>query len=42
MVAGGEGAFMITLMLAVADNGVIGREGAIPWRITDDLKRFKP
>jgi dihydrofolate reductase len=32
---------MITLILAVADNGVIGRNGAIPWRISDDLKRFK-
>ena len=32
---------MITLILALADNGVIGRNGAIPWRITDDLKRFK-
>jgi dihydrofolate reductase len=32
---------MITLILAMADNGVIGRNGAIPWRIGDDLKRFK-
>ncbi|HXB52886.1 MAG TPA: dihydrofolate reductase [Rhizomicrobium sp.] len=32
---------MITLILALADNGVIGRNGAIPWRIGDDLKRFK-
>ncbi|HUO01988.1 MAG TPA: dihydrofolate reductase [Rhizomicrobium sp.] len=32
---------MITLILAIADNGVIGRDGAIPWRISDDLKRFK-
>lgn len=32
---------MITLILAAADNGVIGRDGAIPWRIADDLKRFK-
>jgi len=31
----------ITLVLAVADNGVIGRDGAIPWHISDDLKRFK-
>jgi dihydrofolate reductase len=29
------------LILAIADNGVIGRNGAIPWRISDDLKRFK-
>ena len=32
---------MITLILAIADNGVIGRDGAIPWRISGDLKRFK-
>ena len=32
---------MITLVLAMAKNGVIGKEGAIPWRIADDLKRFK-
>jgi dihydrofolate reductase len=32
---------MITLILAMADNGVIGNGGAIPWRISDDLKRFK-
>lgn len=32
---------MITLILAMADNGVIGKDAAIPWRISDDLKRFK-
>ena len=32
---------MITLVLAMAKNGVIGKGGAIPWRIADDLKRFK-
>jgi dihydrofolate reductase len=31
----------IVLMLAVAENGVIGKDGAIPWRISDDMKRFK-
>jgi dihydrofolate reductase len=31
----------IILVVAVADNGVIGKEGAIPWRISEDLKRFK-
>jgi dihydrofolate reductase len=31
----------ITLVLAVAENGVIGKDGAIPWHISDDLKRFK-
>ena len=24
-----------------AENGVIGKDGAIPWHISDDLKRFK-
>jgi len=31
----------ITLIFAAADNGVIGKAGAIPWRIPDDMKRFK-
>ena len=31
----------ITLIVAAAENGVIGDRGAIPWRIADDLKRFK-
>lgn len=28
-------------MVAVAKNGVIGRDGDLPWRIPSDLKRFK-
>ena len=32
---------MITLILARADNGVIGKDGALPWHIPADLKRFK-
>jgi len=31
----------VTLILARADNGVIGDGNRIPWRIPDDLKRFK-
>lgn len=31
----------LTLHLARADNGVIGRDGALPWRLPADLKRFK-
>ncbi len=31
----------LTLIAAVARNGVIGRAGAIPWRIPGDLPRFK-
>jgi dihydrofolate reductase len=31
----------IVLVVAAADNGVIGAGGHIPWHISDDLKRFK-
>lgn len=31
----------IALVVAVAKNGVIGRGGALPWRLRSDLKRFK-
>lgn len=31
----------IVLLLARADNGVIGSDGDIPWKIPGDLKRFK-
>ena len=31
----------ISILVAVARNGVIGREGALPWRLPEDLKRFK-
>jgi dihydrofolate reductase len=27
--------------VAIAQNGVIGREGGLPWRLSTDLKRFK-
>jgi len=32
---------LITLVVAVADNGVIGRNNTLPWHLPDDLKRFK-
>ena len=31
----------IVFVVAVAANGVIGREGDLPWRLSTDLKRFK-
>jgi dihydrofolate reductase len=31
----------ITLIVAVADSGVIGRDNTLPWHLPDDLKRFK-
>jgi dihydrofolate reductase len=32
---------VITFVLARADNGVIGRDGQLPWHLPADLKRFK-
>ena len=32
---------MISYVVAVSRNGVIGREGGLPWHISSDLKRFK-
>lgn len=31
----------ISLIAAAAANGVIGADGALPWRLSDDLRRFK-
>jgi dihydrofolate reductase len=31
----------VVLIAAVADNGVIGAHGAIPWRLKSDMQRFK-
>jgi dihydrofolate reductase len=31
----------VVLIVAVADNGVIGSRGTIPWRLKADLQRFK-
>ncbi|MEM8743131.1 MAG: dihydrofolate reductase [Pseudomonadota bacterium] len=31
----------IALVVAVADNGVIGRDGKLPWRLSSDLRFFR-
>src|SRR5947209_17855462 len=31
----------ITIVVARAQNGVIGRDGKLPWHLSADLKRFK-
>jgi dihydrofolate reductase len=31
----------LVLVAAVARNGIIGANGALPWRLSSDLKRFK-
>ena len=31
----------ISLIVAAADNDVIGADGGLPWRLSDDLRRFK-
>lgn len=31
----------ITIIVAIADNGVIGNKGHLPWHLSEDLKRFK-
>jgi dihydrofolate reductase len=32
---------MLSLIVAVAENGVIGRDNALPWHISEDLRYFK-
>ncbi len=36
-----SGMLPIALVVAVAKNGVIGRDGGMPWKLSTDLKRFK-
>jgi dihydrofolate reductase len=31
----------VSLIVAVSDNGVIGRDGGLPWHISADLQRFR-
>ena len=32
--------FDIAMIVACSENGIIGREGDLPWRLPDDLKHF--
>jgi dihydrofolate reductase len=32
---------IISLVVAIAENGVIGRDGGLPWRMSSDLKTFR-
>jgi dihydrofolate reductase len=32
---------MISILVAMTDRGVIGRDGGLPWHLSADLKRFK-
>ena len=32
---------VISLVIAMADNGVIGKGGKLPWRIPEDMRHFK-
>ena len=36
-----EPALPVTLVVAMAENRVIGRDGELPWRLSGDLKHFK-
>jgi dihydrofolate reductase len=32
---------LVAIYVAIAENGVIGRDNGLPWRLSTDLKRFK-
>ncbi len=32
---------IVSMIVAVSENGVIGKDGDIPWRLSADLQRFK-
>jgi len=32
---------IVSLIVAVAENGVIGKDGGLPWRLSSDLKMFR-
>lgn len=31
----------VSIVVAVSNNGMIGRDGGLPWKLSSDLKRFK-
>jgi len=31
----------LSIIVAISENGVIGHDGGMPWRLSSDLKRFK-
>jgi dihydrofolate reductase len=37
----GQGAARIALVVAIAENGVIGQGGDLPWRLSSDMKLFR-
>lgn len=41
MTAGPAGAVPVVFLVAMGENGVIGRDGDMPWRLSTDLRRFK-
>lgn len=41
MTEGTAGAVPVVFLVAMGENGVIGRDGDMPWRLSTDLKRFK-
>jgi dihydrofolate reductase len=36
-----EGRAPLVMVLAIGDNGVIGKAGQVPWRIPEDMRHFK-
>ena len=30
-----------SIIVAMSENGLIGRDGDLPWRLSEDLRRFK-
>ncbi|RCS25437.1 dihydrofolate reductase [Phyllobacterium salinisoli] len=31
----------VSIVVAISENGIIGRENGLPWRLSTDMKRFK-